>query len=313
MSIIRGRKISVTGLLFVGMVLVSAVSGLSRAEQRAEFLDSPESQGWRRGLLTVKYSLRQTESVSIGDAGTNMDVNSKLAMQITSVEDVWVPADLSLVVENSKGGARKRASFSASPYFISGDLAPATSTSSISYSRRSVLQNGNARFEEAEQASGKIPAIHVENMQPSLFGAGYELTLSVNMNLVVSQRHSSFAGDSRDERIITEPFKFNLYPVPSAEVINTYPYEMVELQYLNSEYNKKMQDLQTLAMLKEKYTSAKVPYLSYCVGAITNLSKDEMSVAFSYNGANWMPMLSDTPFGKAGNTVLDIKVQLSVK
>ncbi len=321
-SVIVLLRLCTTGILAVSAGCSSETAEISEQKKiaysnssdsgidygKVEEAQSPEAQGWRRGVLTVKYSLQQTESLSSRGKGDSLDINSNLNMQVTSVEDVWLAADLSTLVEKSDDVNLIRASYRASPWFRGNDLSPATVNSRIAYTSRSILTNGELQFEESEQASGEVPGLHIDYMQPSLYGEGYELALTINMHLLVKQQHASFGATITDERLVTDPFQFKLYPVPSDRVINAYPYSREEVQY-----HKKIQDLETFSLLQKKYASPRSPLLSHCIGAITQLSKDTLSVRYSYEGPNWMPMLSDKPTGAAKNTKLGITVQLAVK
>lgn len=271
--------------------------------------ENPEDFGWRHGLLTIKFSLTQNEDTSSKDPDNLMRINSTLVMQANSSQDIWVRPDLSTILPSSASSETMRQAFESSPYYIDENASAQTINSHISFNKTVVIDSHDLNSKETTSGNGDITALIINNFQPSLYGDGYELDLTVHKNLhfTILTNSPTLNMNNTVEQDMNENLVFKLYPTPSDQLIKTYPYTDIEI-----EFNKKQQDMETLALFQKMLSEPKTVFLRHCIGSITKSDKDNLKISFSYTGKNWVPLVSGQPTILT-DTVLSIDIEISAK
>lgn len=180
--------------------------------------ENPEDFGWRRGSLTIKFSLKQNEDTSSKDPSNLMRINSTLIMQANSSQDIWVISDLSSILPSSASDETMRQAFTGSPYYIDNNALAQTINSHISFNKTVVIDSHDLKSKETTSTKGDIVALVISNFQSSLYGDGYELDLSVHKNLhfTTVTNLPTFNTSSTVEQDDNEVLAFEMYPVPGA-------------------------------------------------------------------------------------------------
>ena len=269
---------------------------------------TPESQGWRRGILTIRFSVKQERKISWRKKKKQYKAISSLSMKAFKTEEIWIEPNLSNISPYTIISGSRHQHWKFEPYFTANNSSGNKYSSNINYTSRTLLIDNGQKTTVNINGKGTIAAMHIQSMHPSLFGTGYELTLNIYPEIALTESTSGIFGKTVNNRINSKALKFYLYPTPNSKYINKHPYNAIEKQY-----NKKQEDLDTLAAYQRIYSGADKIKHEYCIGTVTNASKDKLSINYRYTGPDWAPLVSDGTAGTADRTVLNINITLSLK
>ncbi|VUD64285.1 hypothetical protein TDB9533_03282 [Thalassocella blandensis] len=287
---------------------------------------NPSEDGWRKGMLQVQFTLKQGASFvneevnpQTGGVKKKTKINWHYELQASAEQNVWVMEDLSIIMPD--GSEETRFEFlSSSPYFseeepkVSGTLAY-----QLHHSVDSPLAVDYISMEKDITGEAKVEKLDVEQLVPSLFGAGYELDMVLGFEYT-QKGQTVFVSKNGTKSTLDESggdwlnHKFIFYPVPNEDGLNDYPY-LFEYEDAGQETRDAVTQhkLETLNNLKNIAAGNVDFIMQQHVGAVTEQSKDRLTMTYTFEGKKLLPFLPNIDSLGATPDSNELTIQLTLQ